>query len=277
MKLSQFILYFSFTVIQPLYSAFELKPTTTLQIGSGNRSLTLSSNSINIFNDPSSILNGKTFQLQAYSKTAFNFSELKFNHWSAHSNSGYWAWGIGGSKFGNKLYNESALSFVAGKRFFEKVNFGLNLTWYSLNITRYGSAQTPGLTISWHFPISEGWTWGTSLRNINAPKIGKSDELLPQVVATNLTGNFENKIYLYMEWEQDLTVSSTFRMGASWKPNPFLQTATGFESGTGTPTFGIILQSRYGTIEYGLQYFPLLQRYTSQAGIHFYPDQFLPD
>lgn len=277
MKPSHFILPLFCVFIEPLYSAFELKPTTALQFGSGNRSLSLNSNAVNIFSDPSSIFNGGQFQLQAYSKTAFNISGLKLTHWSAYSTVGYWAWALGGSRFGNKLYNESAFSFVAGKRFFKKVNFGLNITWYTLNITGYGTAQTHGLTISWHYPISNAWNWGTSLRNINAPKIGKSKESLPQVITTNLTGNFKNSIFFYMEWEQDLSISSTIRIGSSWKLNSSIQVATGFESSTGTPTFGLVIHSKYGTIEYGLQYFPRIQRYTAQAGIHFFTDQFLPD
>ena len=80
-----------------------------------------------------------------------------------------------------------------------------------------------------------------------------------------------------MEWEQDLSISSTIRIGTSWKPNSVIQAATGFESSTGTPTFGLVLHSKYGTIEYGIHYFPRLQRYTAQAGIHFYPNHFLPD
>jgi len=81
-EIQSFYSFFSCTVIHPLYSSFELKPTTALQIGSGNRSLSLNANTINIFNDPSSILNGEISQLQAYSKTVFNVSGLKRTHWS---------------------------------------------------------------------------------------------------------------------------------------------------------------------------------------------------
>jgi len=274
MKINLITLFYVLCLVNTLYSAFDLKPTNPLQFGSGNLSMSLGSNSVNIFSDPATVLDNQSFRVQVCSKSPFNISGLKMNHWSLYYPTKNWGWALGGSTFGDKIYKENVVSIVVGKKIVNKIDFGVTLNWYSLTIVNFGSTQIPGLTVSWNFPISEHWKWGTSLRNVIASKLGKSNEKLPQVVTSNLTANFNHRIFLFLEWEEDLNSSTTMRIGTRGKINSFLCIATGFETHSKSPTFGLTLNTKFGTIGYGFQYFPTLNRYTIQAGISFFPDMF---
>ena len=108
------------TINQLLFAAFELYPSSTLNVAGGALRLNKSNYLMDIFSDPASLANlhklraefiwGRPFELKEfeYATGAFAF---KFRGYGV---------GIGISSFGNPIYKESITSAMMGKQKFKK-------------------------------------------------------------------------------------------------------------------------------------------------------------
>ena len=108
------------TIIQLLFAAFELYPSSTLNVAGGALRLNKLNYLMDSFSDPASLANlhklrvefiwGRPFELKELGYAARTFA---FKFW------GYGV-GIGISSFGNPIYKEFITSAMMGKQKFKK-------------------------------------------------------------------------------------------------------------------------------------------------------------
>ncbi len=90
------------------------------------------------------------------------------------------------SKFGFELYREITFSLSYGATVSNAFHLGVSLNHYGLTIKNYGSASTIGIDLGGVVEVSDDVRWGFAATNVNFPKLGESEEPLPQVFATGV-------------------------------------------------------------------------------------------
>ena len=121
-----------------LFSAFEINPLSTMNMALGRLKLNSTGNILDIINDPSSIVAFNLKGGEAIWNRPFQLKELQTLAFSTAFNYQNWGLGISASKFGNDIYNESALILGVARSFKTRLAIGANISIYQLKITDYG-------------------------------------------------------------------------------------------------------------------------------------------
>jgi hypothetical protein len=153
------------------------------------------------------------------------------------------------------------------KAFKTRFSIGVNFILYQLKIDNYGAAYAPGLSASMRYNINDNWDWVTTIRNINAPKIGDIKEKLPQVVTTGFVVKMHEIITFATEWEQDLEYDGAVKFGISVEPIKHLGISVGYISDPGQLTAGLSIKLNKIYFEYGTITYNDLGLFTHQLGI----------
>ena len=250
-----------------LQAAFESYPISTANLAFGRLSLNGKGNFVDIINEPSSIIAfnmkggeviwNRPFQINELQQTAFATGFL-------YKNLGF---GVSASTFGNNIYSESMLALSVAKSFKSRLAFGVNIVLYQLKIDDYGTAHALGLSASMRYNINENWDWVTTVRNINAPKIGTAKDELPQIVTTGFVGTVHEILTIATEWEQDLEYKGAIKFGIMLKPLKQLLFSVGYVSNPGQLTAGLTINYNKIYFEYGTIAYNDLGLFTHQLGI----------
>jgi hypothetical protein len=89
------------------------------------------------------------------------------------------ALGVSGERFGSGLYREIT-GTVTLARSFSGVDLGLGLSLQNISIAGYGGASAFGVCAGIRGKLTRELAVAASARNLNAPRIGSSNEELPQ-------------------------------------------------------------------------------------------------
>ena len=253
--------------INLLFGAFESYPTSTANLAFGRLNLNGKGNIIDIINEPSSIIAFNMKGGEVIWNRPFQINELQQTALAAGFIYKNWGFGISASTFGNKIYNESMLALSIAKSVKSRLALGVNVVLYQLKITDYGTAHAPGLSASMRYNINDNWDWVTTIRNINSPKIGESNDELPQIVTTGFIGAVHEILTIATEWEQDLAYKGTIKFGVMVKPLKQLLFSVGYVSNPGQLTVGLTINFNKIYFEYGTIAYNDLGLFTHQLGI----------
>lgn len=240
--------------ITHLFSAFEHYPSNPSAIGSGLLSNNISASAIDVFVDPASVTFFQERNIGIVSGRRFGLKRLQ--HQSAAialpSKNKQLYYAIGASYFGDKLYNETIWGIVFGKKVTEKINVGLGLMYYSLQIKNYGQASSWGMNLGWRIKLDKSLQWIGSWRNINNPTMGLSKDEIPQVLVSSLVFYPTSKATTIIEWEQDTLYESRLKMGGQLKLFPWATILVGHASSPGQTTAGFEILFRNIKINYAV-------------------------
>ena len=127
-----------------------------------------------------------------------------------------------------------------------------------MTIKDYGSDNTLGMTLSWHYDWNSTLVWGGSLHNINVPKISAYNEPLPQIITTGIIFKPLDIARAQIEWEQDTEYSGRMKFGMTYKPLTNIIVVIGRASNPDQLTFGLQLSLKGLAVEYAAASHPNL-------------------
>ena len=198
------------------YSVFESHFLSGLQVGAGTVPFTFKMRSLGSLRDPAALIINKDYFLAGSYSRKFGLEELPEYAFIFGSPSGNIGWGIGGTFFGNNLYKESQLCFLASSTFSKKIHVGLGLNYYSLDISNYGHAGTFGMNISCRYYLTEPLESAILLQNVNSPVIGQVKEKLPRVISMGIISHAINNITAQVAYQQDTDFNGQVKTGVVW-------------------------------------------------------------
>jgi len=252
-----------------LFSAFDSYPTSTTNLAIGRMTMNIGGNFIDIQNEPSSIIAfrlkggemtwGRPFQIKELQRTALSVGMVLNN----------WGFGVSASTFGNDIYDEEKLVFSFAKSFKRKLSYGINFALYQIKIDKYGTDAAAGISASLHYKIDANCRWVTTVKNLNAPKIGEAKDELPQVVTTGLAGLLHENFTIAAEWEQDIKYDGALKFGLQAKPIQSIALLAGYVSNPGQITAGLSIIFNKIYIEYGTIAHNDVGLFTHQLGVGF--------
>ena len=233
----------------------------------GRLNLNSKGNIIDIINEPSSIINFNMKGGEVTWNRPFQINELQQIAVASAFIYKNWGIGISASSFGNSIYNESMLALSIARSAKTRLSLGVNIVLYQLKISDYGTAHAPGLSVSMRYNINDNWDWVTTTRNINCPKIGNSEDELPQVITTGFIGAMHENFTIATEWEQDIAYKGALKFGVVVKPYKQILFSVGYVSNPGQLTAGLSININKIYFEYGTIAYMDLGLFTHQLGI----------
>ena len=243
---------FSLYVSTYLSAAFEHYPTNPAAVGSGLLNVNIYANAIGVFSDPASVTAFRKRNVAISSGKRFGLNLLR-HHSTAIAQpfkKGFIA--VGASFLGNKLYGETIWCLALGRKLSDKLNIGMGLMAYDLQIKNYGGASSLGVNIGWRLELNETLKWRGIWRNINGPTIGQSKDVIPQVIVSALVYNPTPKAKVVIEWEQDTLFESRLKFGGGFKLLPWVVIHTGHASSPDQTTAGVEIFYKHLNINYAV-------------------------
>jgi len=254
-------------ITQLIQGAFDLYPSSTFNMAGGHLRLSNSERLVDSFSDPANLANLKRIGANLNWGRKFQLKDLEYNTWAIGFPMKTFGIGLGGSLFGNQIYNETILAVMVGKSIGKKLEIGINISAYRLTIQNYGQTTSAGVTISWHYHFTSDWIWATSIRNINSPVVSQEKERLPQVVTMGILGKYSKQFFTQIEWEHDIAYEGRLKFGVVYFPTKWMGISTGYASSPSQATFGLILNLNWININYALGTHSQLNRFTQQVGL----------
>ncbi len=207
------ILIFNTTV----WGSFEGFEYGSRSIAMGSAFTGLSNDCFSIFYNPAGLNNIKfneasffVFPYQ-YGLKELSTTILLFNIFTK-----YGTFGFAAKKFGFELYKELTGS-IAYANNYNQINFGVTININSLSIRNYGNDITVGLDVGVLFPLSQNFDIGFTVKNINAPTIGKKREKLPQALLTGIAYNPVDNFVLTFDMQKEYKSDLCFASGLEYK------------------------------------------------------------
>jgi len=265
---------FSLLLSSFLFAAFERIPQSPMQIGSGFTHFNTEPSAQDFLSHPATLTHIQKIGFAVF--YIFPFQIRSLSHYgisvvfpvkSTHLGAAF-------SSFGKELYRETTLSLALGTSIGEYMSAGIVMNGHELSIRNYGSERTVGVTASVSYRLAKTVFWSLLYRNLNSPKLGVSEESLPQVVSTVLGFSPIASVTTSLELERDLEFESRYKFGIRWRPVEDLRISTGFVSHPSQVTAGIAFLLKdfsfvsLGRISYALATHPELANSHSFA-LHF--------
>ncbi|NOZ03197.1 MAG: hypothetical protein GXO92_01120 [FCB group bacterium] len=253
---------------QLLRAAFDVFPVSYTYHGAGRTDMyAVNGSLLNAFGDPARLSARRDIGAVFSWRRLFQIKELQHKVWSVSAPVPGFGIAVGGSAFGNPLYRESLLALMVGKTVMNRLEIGFSILRYQLWIKNYGRAGTTGLNVSWRYYPGSDWSWSTSLRNLNAPEIGRSRERLPQVITTGLEMQYRSNISIRLEWEQDLEYKGGLKFGVTCEPVPWLGFSGGYASEPAQVDAGIFFTVNKLYVDYAVVFHQQINRLSMQMGM----------
>ncbi len=253
---------------QLLRAAFDVFPVSYAYYGIGGRdSYAVNGDLLNAFGDPARLSARRSINGVFSWNRLFQIKELKHEVWSVSAPVLGMGIAVGGSAFGNPLYRESILALMIGKTIMKRLEIGISILNYQVRIRNYGQAAATGINISWRYYPAPDWYWNTSLRNINAPEIGRTRERLPQVITTGLGLQYRKNLKARLEWEQDLEYRGGLEFGLACEPVSWFGFSGGYASEPARINAGIFFSVNKLYIDYAIVFYQQINRFSMQMGM----------
>lgn len=209
----------SLFLFQQSQAGFERREHGARQIGMGGTFVGIADNAWATIYNPSGLGQLRTGEISAfYSPQPFGLRELSLGSVAVVQPTSLETFGISGSRFGFELYREISGSFSYANSYSDIFFFGVNVTYNSLAIKKYGSASAVGVDIGVLTRITSELRWGFFAANINAPTIGQAKEKLPQVYSSGLSYMPVAGLLVGVDVLKDLRYSAVVKGGLEYKP-----------------------------------------------------------
>lgn len=257
-------LYLIIILIARVPAAFERIPQSPLATGSAFSFFLPTGSSTDFLSHPAGLSHLHGIALSAFNSSPFQMAALNQNGITLAVPLNSSVLGAGFATLGRTQYQETVVTVGAGRETGTDLDAGILLSFVELYIANYGTDRTFAMTVSASYALAEGAQWSLLYRNLNRPRVGRSREILPQVISTGLTFSPLASVTSTFELENDLAFKNRYKFGLRWQPLSHITSATGFATHPAQFTAGIALQftrlnpSYEVRISYGLATHPEL-------------------
>lgn len=239
------------------FGAFERVPFLPLQVAAGSVFQTVGG-SPNMFTDPSSLLRVGGVQSSMITSTPFGIAQLADRTWTIASSHRLAHAGLSAQIFGLALYRETTVAVAAARKIGRHLEVGLRLSAHQIDIKNYGAHRTVTVSGSMTYPLSETARWSLHGLNLNAPRLGRSEEPLPQIMAMGFQYAPAGPLQALVEIEKDLSHRERTKFGLIWEATPWLTLASGFSTNPAQMSAGLSLKLFRLAIDYAIATHPHL-------------------
>ena len=195
-------------------AAFEERLYSTRAAALGGAYAAMLNNHSAIFGNPSSLGYNDNRKLNILYGRSFGLKELANTGISVPFNFELGNIEIGLSRFGFSLYHEDIVSIGFGKRILNKAAVGIALRYLSTEISGYGSAATIGVDLGFSLKINPRMNIGVSAKNVNAPKLSKSESPLARSARIGASFAVEDNVLLIAEYHMEENQIDVYRIGS---------------------------------------------------------------
>jgi hypothetical protein len=140
---------------------------------------------------------------------------------------------------GDRIYREMHLALGSSYTYHEKLSMGISLNLYYLNIAAYSNSLSSGINLGFAYPLSDRFTMGVLITNLNQPKFSIINEKLPQIFTLGCCYNLHQNIIFCCDLFRDVKYEQDYRAGVSVKIKPEFTLRFGLEDKSNTCTMGL--------------------------------------
>jgi len=162
------------------------------------------------------------------------------------------------SRFGFEAYREHEIGGALCARVTENVSIGLGLRAYFVRVEGYGSAKAFGISAGLACRLAEDLHWMVNADNLNQPRLGRSDERIPAVIAAAIAFTPTRSLRLLALLSRESRFPLETRCGVEFTPVAFLAVRGGFALEPSTIAAGIGLNAGPIRFDYAYQEHPAL-------------------
>ncbi len=159
--------------------------------------------------------------------------------------------------FGYEIYRETVMSANVSIPLFDFLFVGSNINLNHLFIRDYGTDLAASLDVGSRIFLSDRFSVGLSVTNLNSASMTQSDDMLPQSLAGGVA-YLSDALNLGIEYFKELGFPSAVRVAAEYSPASFITVRTGTASGSGSFNAGLSLRLAPFTVEYGAMFHQVL-------------------
>ena len=168
-------------------------------------------------------------------------------------------YGVAGAslfRFGDELYSEQIIS-LAFSNAFGIASLGIKVNYIQYRADGFGSKGVLSVGFGGITRLTKKLLIGTSITNINQPKISNTDrEHLPTILTAGIGLNASETIFITTEIEKDLDHHAAWKTGVEYSVNKKFKARTGFNVNPDAFFVGIGFVSRRFKLDYAFQYDP---------------------
>ncbi len=140
---------------------------------------------------------------------------------------------------GDRIYREMHLALGSSYTYQQKLRMGISLNLYYLNIVSYSTALSAGINLGFAYPLSDRFTMGVLITNLNQPKFSIINEKLPQVFVLGWCYDLQQKIIFCCDLFRDVKYEQDYRAGVLVKLKTALTLRFGLEDKSNTCSMGL--------------------------------------
>ena len=162
------------------------------------------------------------------------------------------------SRFGNKLYSETQVTFASSLIVDENIHLGFSSSLYFLEIKNYNSNWTYGFAFSLLYHINDKINIAAIINNFNEPEIGLVQEALPVSGTIGIMFSaHENVELLFDVYKEDL-YDFEYRTGTRINVVNEINIVIGFQNQINSFSTGFEYMTKKYSIKYGVDIHPVL-------------------
>ncbi|KAA3610161.1 MAG: hypothetical protein D8M58_06980 [Calditrichaeota bacterium] len=246
-----------FLMVSDLLASFEPKAAGVSQTSLSLAGVASLYNNFQSFINPS-LLDSTNQSVSFFYKNHYGIKDL--NQISLHGEflANSWPVGFGISRYGNKLYSETQLTFATSYSLSDDIKIGSSSSFYFLNIKNYNSDWTYGFSLSFLYTLSSQINIAAVIQNFNEPKIGSTNEGLPVSATIGLMYSPIPEVELLADAYKEDYFDFEYRIGARINIIKEVGLLIGFRENINSFSTGLEYSASVYSIKYGIDIHPVL-------------------
>ena len=166
-----------------------------------------------IFYNPAGASYTQNASFMIFTSRLFGLRELSHQATAAIFPSHYGHFSLRIQTFGNALYRENVFSWGWGFNYRKKLYWGILGRVNHFSIKKYDSAQSFTIDAGALFVLSDRILLGLSATNLNRGKMGKSKDMIPQIIRAGVSFRPMAGLTLAVEFDKDPRFPVEFKGG----------------------------------------------------------------
>ena len=135
-------------------------------LGNGSSGVASRNRAFSIFINPAKIADLNQADIEIYYRNYFGLKDLNQISLANHFRIGNVPFGLGITRYGNKLYNETEIRAGSAIRLSNDIFFGISINAYHLKIENYGNAVSWGFDLAGIYKLTNFLSTGFVLSNL---------------------------------------------------------------------------------------------------------------
>jgi hypothetical protein len=239
-------------------AAFENKRAGISQVGLSMAGVASSKNDFLLLSNSSLLPLQKQSSLQLFYKNYYSIKGLDLA--GVHYQWRLWEIPLAASfiRYGNKLYSENIFTSGFGYNIGNDLFVGASLSVFHLQIKGYQQTTALGVSISSAYRFNEQLTFALNVNNLNEPKIGQSQEIIPVSGTLGLAFSIFENAEILVDLFKDSFEEFDHRFGLRILALENVTILTGFRSSVNSFSAGLKYSLKSYHIKYAIDVHPVL-------------------